>query len=152
MISFSAAQSTLTSLKTVSRGKSYVKIVNIFWSDREKFEYNSREHETWYDRNIHAIELIRNQRRAAISNLSASKKIGKGDETAGGWAQFISPNTPPLCISIAPISFAFSCFFCARFLFSRSFLKRAFALQSLISVIPAVLDHVNSRKTGQIGV
>ena len=133
----SAAQSTLIFSKTTSRGKSYVKTVNIFWSDREKFEYSSRE-QMRRDRNIYAIELIRDRRRAAVSNFSASKKIEKGDETARGWAQFISPNTPPLCISIVPISCAFPYFFfCTRFLFSWSFLERTFALQSTISVIPA---------------
>jgi len=135
--------------------KIHVKMVNVFWSDFEKFVYSSRERETRYDRNIRAIELIRD-RSGGLESLARIEENGKGGETTAlGRAQFISSNT--VIVHSDRPNF-FRCVFSGSLFFShRSLLafERAFALPidgRFGDSGSAALGHVNSGKTDQIGV
>lgn len=94
-----------------------------------------------YDRNIRAIELIRERRGAkGVSNLFS--RIEENGERHGESAvRNLFHRIPPLCIPIAPISFVvFSrASFFSRIDYYLSRIERSFAPQSTaVSAIPIV--------------
>lgn len=127
--------------------KIYIKIVNVFWSNLEKFEYSSCERETRYDRNIRVIELIRDRAASRISLSLSHRRKWEGTAKSRGVGAIYFTEYPPLCIPIAPISFVV--FSCTRFFSHRSHRAYRKGICSPIdSGVSAILVQYSSRSHG----